>query len=93
MSMGLAVASADPLLGPILAAILSIAAVRSTMTKGAGLLAVYSAGLAFPSCRGVDDRRFSKLFARMKGTARNVDVHGVFMVITASASSRACLRR
>jgi cytochrome c-type biogenesis protein len=43
--MGLAFAFGwTPCIGPILAAILSIAASEATVTKGAGLLAVYSAG-------------------------------------------------
>src|SRR6201996_1623074 len=44
--MGLAFAFGwTPCIGPILAAILSIAAAESTVAKGAGLLAVYSSGL------------------------------------------------
>ena len=47
--MGLAFAFGwTPCIGPILAAILSIAAAEATVTKGAGLLAVYSAGLGIP---------------------------------------------
>ena len=37
-----------PCIGPILAAILAIAASKETVAKGAGLLAVYSAGLGIP---------------------------------------------
>jgi cytochrome c-type biogenesis protein len=37
-----------PCIGPILAAILAVAASRETVAKGAGLLAVYSAGLGIP---------------------------------------------
>ena len=48
-AMGLAFAFGwTPCIGPILAAILSIAAAEATVTKGAGLLAVYSAGLGIP---------------------------------------------
>src|SRR6201987_5339343 len=44
--MGLAFAFGwTPCIGPILAAILSVAAAEATVAKGAGLLAVYSAGL------------------------------------------------
>src|SRR3954447_17938283 len=44
--MGLAFAFGwTPCIGPILAAILSVAAAEATVTKGAGLLAIYSAGL------------------------------------------------
>src|SRR5438477_6693140 len=47
--MGLAFAFGwTPCIGPILAAILSIAAAEATVVKGAGLLAVYSAGLGIP---------------------------------------------
>ena len=48
-AMGLAFAFGwTPCIGPILAAILSIAAVEATVAKGAGLLAVYSLGLGLP---------------------------------------------
>jgi cytochrome c-type biogenesis protein len=47
--MGLAFAFGwTPCIGPILAAILAVAASEATVTKGAGLLAVYSAGLGIP---------------------------------------------
>jgi cytochrome c-type biogenesis protein len=47
--MGLAFAFGwTPCIGPILAAILAVAASRETVTKGATLLAVYSAGLGIP---------------------------------------------
>ena len=47
--MGLAFAFGwTPCIGPILAAILSLAASEATVAKGAGLLAVYSAGLGIP---------------------------------------------
>jgi len=47
--MGLAFALGwTPCIGPILAAILAIAASKATVAKGAGLLAVYSAGLGVP---------------------------------------------
>ncbi|RTL51132.1 MAG: cytochrome c biogenesis protein CcdA [Bradyrhizobiaceae bacterium] len=47
--MGLAFAFGwTPCIGPILAAILSVAASQATVTKGATLLAVYSAGLGVP---------------------------------------------
>jgi cytochrome c-type biogenesis protein len=48
-AMGLAFAFGwTPCIGPILAAILAVAASEATVTKGAGLLAVYSAGLGIP---------------------------------------------
>ena len=47
--MGLAFAFGwTPCIGPILAAILAVAASEQTVTKGAGLLAVYSLGLGIP---------------------------------------------
>ena len=47
--MGLAFALGwTPCIGPILAAILAIAASKATVAKGAGLLAVYSIGLGVP---------------------------------------------
>src|SRR5258708_1449572 len=48
-AMGLAFAFGwTPCIGPILAAILAVAASKETVTKGAGLLADYSAGLGIP---------------------------------------------
>jgi cytochrome c-type biogenesis protein len=47
--MGLAFAFGwTPCIGPILAAILAVAASEATIAKGAGLLAVYSLGLGIP---------------------------------------------
>jgi cytochrome c-type biogenesis protein len=47
--MGLAFAFGwTPCIGPILAAILAVAASEATLVKGAGLLAVYSLGLGIP---------------------------------------------
>ena len=47
--MGLAFAFGwTPCIGPILAAILAVAASEATVAKGAGLLAVYSLGLGIP---------------------------------------------
>ena len=48
-AMGLAFAFGwTPCIGPVLAAILAVAASEATVAKGAGLLAVYSAGLGIP---------------------------------------------
>lgn len=83
--MGLAFAFGwTPCIGPILAAILSIAAAEATVTKGAGLLAVYSAGLGIPFLiAAFMVEQFSALFARMKGQLVNVErAMGVLMVIT-----------
>lgn len=47
--MGLAFAFGwTPCIGPVLAAILAVAASEQTLTRGAGLLATYSAGLGVP---------------------------------------------
>jgi len=84
-AMGLAFAFGwTPCIGPILAAILSIAAAEATVTKGAALLAVYSAGLGIPfliaACMG---EQFSTLFSRMKRQLAGVErAMGVLMIIT-----------
>jgi cytochrome c-type biogenesis protein len=83
--MGLAFAFGwTPCIGPILAAILSVAAAEATVAKGAGLLAVYSAGLGIPFLiAAFMVERFSTLFARMKRHLANVErAMGVLMIIT-----------
>ncbi|MCB1414680.1 MAG: sulfite exporter TauE/SafE family protein [Xanthobacteraceae bacterium] len=83
--MGLAFAFGwTPCIGPILAAILSVAAAEATVAKGAGLLAVYSAGLGIPFLlAAVMIEQFSSLFARMKRHLATVEkVMGVLMVFT-----------
>ena len=83
--MGLAFAFGwTPCIGPILAAILSIAAAEATVTKGAGLLAVYSLGLGIPFLLAAFMiEQFSSLFARMKRHLDTVErAMGVLMVIT-----------
>jgi cytochrome c-type biogenesis protein len=67
-AMGLAFAFGwTPCIGPILAAILSVAAAEATVTKGAMLLAIYSAGLGIPFLiAAFMVEQFSSLFARMK---------------------------
>ena len=83
--MGLAFAFGwTPCIGPILAAILSVAAAEATVTKGAGLLAVYSAGLGIPFLvAAFMVEQFSSLFARMKRhLARVEQAMGVLLVIT-----------
>ena len=84
-AMGLAFAFGwTPCIGPILAAILSVAAAEATVTKGAGLLAVYSAGLGIPFLvAAFMVEQFSSLFARMKRHLVNVErAMGVLMVLT-----------
>jgi cytochrome c-type biogenesis protein len=84
-AMGLAFAFGwTPCIGPILAAILSIAAAEATVAKGAGLLAVYSAGLGIPFLLAAFMiEQFSTLFARMKRHLSKVEhAMGILMVIT-----------
>jgi cytochrome c-type biogenesis protein len=83
--MGLAFAFGwTPCIGPILAAILSVAAAEATVAKGAGLLAVYSAGLGIPFLiAAFMVEQFSGLLARMKRHLVTVErAMGVLMVIT-----------
>jgi len=83
--MGLAFAFGwTPCIGPILAAILSIAAAEATVTKGAGLLAIYSAGLGIPFLiAAFMVEQFSALFARMRGHLANVErAMGILMIVT-----------
>jgi len=83
--MGLAFAFGwTPCIGPILAAILSIAAAEATVAKGAALLAVYSAGLGIPFLAAAFMvEQFSSLFARMKAHLATVErAMGVLMIAT-----------
>jgi cytochrome c-type biogenesis protein len=83
--MGLAFAFGwTPCIGPILAAILSVAAAEATVAKGAGLLAVYSAGLGIPFLlAAIMVEQFSSVFARMKKHLASVErAMGVLMVLT-----------
>src|ERR1700759_5315845 len=74
-------------IGPILAAILSIAAAEATVARGAGLLAVYSAGLGIPFLvAAFMVERFSALFSRMKTHLATVErAMGVLLVVTGIA--------
>jgi len=83
--MGLAFAFGwTPCIGPILAAILSVAAAEATVAKGAGLLAVYSLGLGIPFLLAAFMiEQFSGLLARMKRHLATVErVMGVLMIVT-----------
>jgi cytochrome c-type biogenesis protein len=83
--MGLAFAFGwTPCIGPILAAILSVAATEATVQRGAGLLAVYSAGLGIPFLiAAFMIEKFSSLFSRMKRHLVSIErVMGVLMVVT-----------
>ena len=84
-AMGLAFAFGwTPCIGPILAAILSLAAAEATVTKGAVLLAIYSAGLGIPFLiAALMVEQFSALFARMKRHLATVErAMGVLLVLT-----------
>lgn len=71
-----------PCIGPVLAGILTLAAAEETVTKGMGLLAVYSAGLAVPfllTSLGVD--RFLAFYTRFRRHLHAVEViSGVLLV-------------
>ena len=84
-AMGLAFAFGwTPCIGPILAAILSVAASEATVAKGAGMLAVYSLGLGIPFLlAAVMVEQFASVFARVKKHLAIVErVMGVALVIT-----------
>jgi cytochrome c-type biogenesis protein len=86
--MGLAFAFGwTPCIGPILAAILSVAASEATVAKGAGLLAVYSAGLGIPFLLAAFMiEQSSSLLARLKRHLASVErAMGVLMVLTGVA--------
>ena len=70
--MGLAFAFGwTPCIGPILAAILAVAASEATVTKGAGLLAVYSLGLGIPFLAAAFAvEPFAAFLARFRGYCR-----------------------
>jgi cytochrome c-type biogenesis protein len=87
-AMGLAFAFGwTPCIGPILAAILAVAASEATVAKGAGLLAVYSAGLGIPFLiAAFAVERFAALFARFKRQLVNVErAMGALMIVTGIA--------
>ena len=84
-AMGLAFAFGwTPCIGPILAAILSVAASEATVMKGAGMLAIYSAGLGIPFLlAAVAVESFAALFARFKKHLVTVErVMGVLLIAT-----------
>ena len=83
--MGLAFAFGwTPCIGPILAAILSVAAAEATVAKGAFLLAIYSAGLGIPFLLAAFMiEQFSSLLSRLKRHLDTVErAMGVLMVLT-----------
>jgi cytochrome c-type biogenesis protein len=86
--MGLAFAFGwTPCIGPILAAILAVAASEQTVAKGAGLLAVYSLGLGIPfllAAFAVEP--FAAFLARFRRYLVHVErVMGVLLILTGIA--------
>jgi cytochrome c-type biogenesis protein len=86
--MGLAFAFGwTPCIGPVLAAILAVAASEQTVAKGAGLLAVYSLGLGIPfliAAFALD--AFTGFFARMKSKLGLIEkLMGASLVLTGIA--------
>jgi cytochrome c-type biogenesis protein len=87
-AMGLAFAFGwTPCIGPILAAILAVAAAESTVAKGAGLLAVYSAGLGIPFLLAAFAvGPFAKFLARFRRHLAHVErAMGALLVLTGIA--------
>ncbi len=76
-----------PCIGPILAAILAIAASEATVTKGAGLLAVYSLGLGVPFLiAALAVEPFAAFLARFRAHLVHVEkVMGGLLVLTGLA--------
>ena len=86
--MGLAFAFGwTPCIGPILAAILAVAASEATVTKGAGLLAVYSLGLGVPfMLAALAVEPFAAFLARFRAHLAHVErVMGGLLVLTGIA--------
>src|SRR5882757_1604864 len=83
--MGLAFALGwTPCIGPILAAILAVAASKATVAKGAGLLAVYSLGLGVPFLiAAFAVQPFAAFLARFRAHLAHVErVMGGLLVLT-----------
>jgi cytochrome c-type biogenesis protein len=86
--MGLAFALGwTPCIGPILAAILAVAASKATVAKGAGLLAVYSLGLGLPFIiAALAVEPFAAFLARFRTHLAHVErVMGALLVLTGIA--------
>lgn len=86
--MGLAFAFGwTPCIGPVLAAILAVAASESSVARGAGLLAVYSLGLGIPFLLAAFALKpFVGLLTRMRSRLGIVEkVMGGFLVLTGIA--------
>jgi cytochrome c-type biogenesis protein len=76
-----------PCIGPILAAILAVAASEQTVAKGAGLLAVYSLGLGIPfMIAAFAIEPFAAFLARFKNYLHRVEqAMGALLVLTGIA--------
>lgn len=76
-----------PCIGPILAAILAVAASEQTVARGAGLLAIYSLGLGIPFIvAAFAIESFAAFLARFKKYLRRVEqVMGGLLVLTGIA--------
>jgi cytochrome c-type biogenesis protein len=86
--MGLAFAFGwTPCIGPILATILAVAASEATVTKGAGLLAVYSLGLGVPFLiAALAVEPFAAFLARFRAHLAHVErAMGGLLVLTGIA--------
>jgi cytochrome c-type biogenesis protein len=86
--MGLAFAFGwTPCIGPILAAILAVAASEQTVAKGAGLLAVYSLGLGIPFLiAAAAVRPFAQFLARFRRRLVHMErMMGGLLVLTGVA--------
>lgn len=86
--MGLAFAFGwTPCIGPVLAAILAVAASEATVAKGAGLLAVYSAGLGIPFVlAALAAEPFAAFLARFRAHIAKVEMAmGGLLVLTGIA--------
>lgn len=86
--MGLAFAFGwTPCIGPVLAGVLAVAGAEGTVTRGAGLLAVYSAGLGVPFLLAAfaltPFLAFMNRFKRHLGTVEKV--MGVLLILTGLA--------
>lgn len=76
-----------PCIGPVLAAVLGVAASRQTIGEGAGLLAVYAAGLGVPFLAAAAfSRPFIALMSRFRAQMGVVEkVTGALLVLTGIA--------
>lgn len=87
-AMGLAFAFGwTPCIGPVLAGVLAVAGSEASVARGAGLLAVYSAGLGVPFLLAAFAMRpFMRFMARFRAHIGKVEkVMGVLLVLTGIA--------